>query len=162
VLLTALKVFFRWMAWRMFGDFRCAMWLCELGRPMRDWFGRAAVIANMTPFRGPSADVGTAWEMGFARGLALPVYAHSNIREAFMSRTLAALGMMNVETAAGSVRDANGMTIEHFGLADNLMLESAIAASGGVLILNDVPLTDRFSDLRAFEECVKALRQRFG
>ena len=37
------------------------------------------LIANLTPFRGPSADVGTAYEIGFARALKLPVYAYSNV-----------------------------------------------------------------------------------
>ena len=37
------------------------------------------MIANMTPFRGPSADVGTAYEMGFARALGLPVFAYTNV-----------------------------------------------------------------------------------
>lgn len=41
------------------------------------------VIANMTPFRGPSADVLTAYEMGFARGLGLPVFACSNVSARF-------------------------------------------------------------------------------
>src|ERR1700681_299298 len=30
------------------------------------------LIANLTPFRGPSADVGTAYELGFARALGKP------------------------------------------------------------------------------------------
>ena len=32
-----------------------------------------ALLANATPFRGPSADVGTAWEIGYACGKAKPV-----------------------------------------------------------------------------------------
>lgn len=28
-----------------------------------------AVLANLSPFRGPSADVGTTYELGYARGL---------------------------------------------------------------------------------------------
>ena len=30
--------------------------------------GCDAMIVNLTPFRGPSADVGSAYEMGFMRG----------------------------------------------------------------------------------------------
>ena len=33
-----------------------------------------AVIANLTPFRGPSADVGTVYEVGFARALGLLIF----------------------------------------------------------------------------------------
>ena len=37
-----------------------------------------ALLANVTPFRGPSADVGTAWEMGYASGQGKPVVAYSD------------------------------------------------------------------------------------
>lgn len=36
------------------------------------------LIANLTPFRGPSADVGTAYELGFARALGRPVFGYTN------------------------------------------------------------------------------------
>ena len=45
------------------------------------------VVANMTPFRGPSADVGTAYEMGYARGRGLPVFAYSTLAQDFTTRT---------------------------------------------------------------------------
>jgi nucleoside 2-deoxyribosyltransferase len=37
-----------------------------------------AMIVNLTPFRGPSADVGSAYEMGFMRALGRPIFAYSN------------------------------------------------------------------------------------
>src|SRR6266702_3428190 len=37
-----------------------------------------AVIANLTPFRGPGADTGTAYEVGYARGRGMPVFGYSN------------------------------------------------------------------------------------
>ena len=37
------------------------------------------LVANMTPFRGPSADVGTVFEMGMMRCLGRPVFAYSNV-----------------------------------------------------------------------------------
>ena len=36
-----------------------------------------ALIANITPFRGPSADVGTVYEIGFARARGMIVYAYT-------------------------------------------------------------------------------------
>ena len=39
--------------------------------------GCHAMIVNLTPFRGPSADVGSAYEMGFMRALGRPVFAYS-------------------------------------------------------------------------------------
>src|SRR5688500_7828885 len=39
-----------------------------------------AVIANLTPFRGVSADVGTVYELGFAAGLGKQIFAYTNVR----------------------------------------------------------------------------------
>jgi nucleoside 2-deoxyribosyltransferase len=41
------------------------------------------VIANITPFRGPSADVGTVYEMGFAHALGKRVFAYTNVAASF-------------------------------------------------------------------------------
>ena len=40
--------------------------------------GCDAMIVNLTPFRGPSADVGSAYEMGFMRALGRPIFAYTN------------------------------------------------------------------------------------
>jgi nucleoside 2-deoxyribosyltransferase len=37
-----------------------------------------AMVVNLTPFRGPSADVGSAYEMGFMRALGCPIFAYTN------------------------------------------------------------------------------------
>ncbi len=75
-----------------------------------------AVLANMTPFRGPSMDVGTAYEIGYADALRLPVFAYSNDRTTYASR---------VPQPAQNGLDADGWTIEDFGLTDNLMMIGA-------------------------------------
>ena len=38
------------------------------------------------PFRGPSADVGSAYEMGFMRALGRPIFAYSNDGRSFLDR----------------------------------------------------------------------------
>ena len=84
------------------------------------------VVANITPFRGPSADVGTAYEMGFAHGLGKKVFAYSNVAASFAQRTAKAL---NLEVNRGSdrkLRDSNGMFVEEVDLTDNLMLDGYI------------------------------------
>ena len=48
----------------------------------------ALMIANLTPFRGPSADVGTVYEVGFMRALGRPVYGYATTAEPFTRRTL--------------------------------------------------------------------------
>ncbi len=84
------------------------------------------VIANMTPFRGPSADVGTAYEMGFARALGKRVLAYTESAVSFAPRTRAFLAERD-ELAADGERATNGTSIEAFELADNLMLVGALA-----------------------------------
>src|SRR5206468_2274793 len=73
------------------------------------------LVANMTPFRGPSADVGTAYEMGFARGIGLPVFAYTNVPIAFAERTVAAMGSRTRLQHGDALVDDRGMTIEPFG-----------------------------------------------
>ncbi|MFC7552233.1 nucleoside 2-deoxyribosyltransferase [Pseudoroseomonas wenyumeiae] len=46
----------------------------------------------MTPFRGPSADAGTVFELGFMRALGRPVFGYANAVANFRDRTLAFLG----------------------------------------------------------------------
>src|SRR5260221_9783413 len=45
-----------------------------------------AGIVNLTPFRGVSADVGTAFELGLLTGLNRPVFAYSNDAESLLDR----------------------------------------------------------------------------
>lgn len=120
--------------------------------------GCQLVIANMTPFRGPSADVGTSYEMGFARGLGLPVFAYTNASARFAERVSAAIPGGARPGADGDLADDCGMTIEPFGLRENLMLECAIAASGAEIAVHGADEERLFTDLTAFEECVRRAR----
>lgn len=92
-----------------------------------------AIIADISPYHGPSCDVGTAFEIGFARARGLPIFAYTEVRADFARRVIGFLGgEVTLRTRAdGSREDSNGMQIEEFGLIDNLMLDGAILASGG-------------------------------
>jgi nucleoside 2-deoxyribosyltransferase len=120
------------------------------------------LIANLTPFRGPSADVGTAYEIGFARALGLPVYAYSNVAGTMLERTRAGLGTQVKERAGGGLEDADGMQIEDFDCVDNLMLDGAVEASGTKIVVNVVPADRRFVDLAGFETCLKLAAEQFS
>ena len=96
------------------------------------------LIANLTPFRGASADVGTAYEMGFMRGLGKPVLAYSNTERPYPERIAAQFPDAEMKrTADGRPADPDGMTVEDFGLEDNLMLIGAVRASGGAMVSRD-------------------------
>lgn len=121
-----------------------------------------ALIANLTPFRGISADVGTVYELGFMRALGRPVFGYSNVVQRFGGRVLAALGGAARPRADGAWEDAEGMAVEEFDRHDNLMLEGGIAASGGCFAAEAVPAARRWHDLAAFARCVAAAAQLLG
>lgn len=110
------------------------------------------VIANLSPFRSPGIDSGTAYEMGFARALGLAVHGYSNSVDAFGARTRAYLGL-----PATAERDAEGFLVEDFGLSDNLMIEGAIVLSGGSLVC--VASRD-LSAMTAFEQLVAEIARK--
>jgi len=116
-----------------------------------------ALIANLTPFRGPSADSGTAYELGFMRALGRPVLAYTNTRRDFAGRTLAHLTPHVRRRGAETWEDEEGMAIEAFGLADNLMLDGGVLESGFAVERAAVDPHDRWRDLSAFTRCVAAL-----
>jgi nucleoside 2-deoxyribosyltransferase len=117
-----------------------------------------AMIANLTPFRGPSADAGTVFEVGFMRALGRPVMGYAHADANFRDRTLAFLGSAaRRRDAPDEWEDAEGLHLEHFGLQDNLMIDGGILASGGRIVTRAVPAERRWSDLSAFEDCVAAL-----
>jgi len=117
-----------------------------------------AIIANLTPFRGVSADVGTAYELGFmaARGKAL--FAYTNDARPHFDRVQAE--HLIVKTPDGHARDAKGLRVEGFDMADNLMLQGGVQRRGQPLIIQDAD--GDIADLRGFEKAlalaVKALR----
>ena len=101
------------------------------------------VLANLTPFRGPGADAGTVYEVGFARALGRPVFGYACAAGDYASRVRAMPG-------AGE-RDADGLEIEDFGLFENLMISCGIEASGGFLLAEQV--AEPWADLSVFERC---------
>jgi len=115
------------------------------------------LIANLTPFRGPGADAGTVYEVGFARALGLLIIGYATTTEPFLSRTLRAIGDGAKSQPDGTWHDGDGLLVEQFGLFDNLMIEGGIIGSGGVLITGDA---GRWDDLSLFEQCVEATAKR--
>jgi hypothetical protein len=79
------------------------------------------------------------------------VFGWSNDARPFAARTRAGCAV-----AATASCDAEGLLIEDFGLTDNLMIDAAIAASGGVLVCAAIATDSRWQDLAAFEACVAA------
>lgn len=114
-----------------------------------------AMIVNVTPFRGPSADVGSAYEMGFMRALGRPVFAYSNDARPFLDRVAGFCGGELRRRSTGEHEDRDGMAVEPFALHDNLMLIGGVIASGGCVVTITMDAAERYTSLATFEECVK-------
>lgn len=118
-----------------------------------------AVIANLTPFRGPGMDTGTAYEVGFMRGKGRPVFGYSNHHLSFFDRVRKfdpkPLTKRRGADPTMAFEDSDRMGVEQFGLAENLMIEAAIHDSGGAIVQAKTKRRDRYTDLAAFEVCVK-------
>jgi nucleoside 2-deoxyribosyltransferase len=112
------------------------------------------LIANCTPFRGISMDVGTAFEIGFIRALGRPVLGYSNTLADYAARARS-----SAERTAG-IWDAESTIaeIEDFGLAENLMIAVAILDAGGEFVTQAVPADRMLSDLDGFRRCLALAR----
>lgn len=116
-----------------------------------------ALIANITPFRGPSADVGTAVEIGFMRGLGRPVFAYSNTALPYSQRVAVAIGGHLPRRDDGTPTDPENMAVEQFGLTDNLMIDGCVTGSdrSGRVVTRETHFIARWSDMTAFEGAVQ-------
>lgn len=121
-----------------------------------------AVIANLTPFRGPGCDPGTAFEVGFMHALGKPVFAYANTALSHADRVAAFYGGTLERRADGRLVDPEGLEVEDFGLTDNLMLDGA-ALDSGLFVTGQVDPVDSLTDLSLFSRCVikaAAIRKR--
>jgi nucleoside 2-deoxyribosyltransferase len=111
-----------------------------------------AIIANLTPFRGPGADAGTVYELGYMAGHGKLCLGYSNDPSVYADR----VGKFtDVTSHDGILTDAQGLTIEDFGLADNLMMIHALDRYGCALVTPRAKPADVWHDLTAFETCVR-------
>jgi len=67
-----------------------------------------AVLANISPFRGPSVDAGTAFEIGYGMSRGLIVVCYTNNKTFYKDRV-----------------KPDGLLIEDFNMIDNLMIHGA-------------------------------------
>lgn len=109
------------------------------------------VAANMVRFRGPSMDVGTAFEMGFMRGLNKPVFAYYESYPFYQTDEKPGLYAERVKafyqvSADNPEKDVHGQTVENFEMSDNLMMIGALNDSA-----TEIKMT--------FEEVVEAIAQ---
>jgi nucleoside 2-deoxyribosyltransferase len=111
-----------------------------------------AIIANLTPFRGPGADPGTAYELGYMAARGKFCLGYSNDPTIYAERVRL---LTKVRSQDGRLVDAEGLTVEDFGLSDNLMMIHALDLHGCPLLAPREAPADIWHDLTAFEACVR-------
>lgn len=116
-----------------------------------------AIIANLTPFRGAGADPGTVYELGYMAGCDKLCLGYSNDPATYADRLR---GLTAVTGRDGRMADADGLTVEDFGLGDNLMLIHALERHGCALVTPRDKPADVWHDLAAFETCVRLAAER--
>jgi nucleoside 2-deoxyribosyltransferase len=111
-----------------------------------------AIIANLTPFRGPGADAGTVYELGYMAGHGKLCLGYSNDPSLYADRVRK---FTDVASKDGRLIDRDGLAVEDFGLADNLMMIHALDLHGSALVTPRQTPDDIWHDLTAFETCVR-------
>jgi nucleoside 2-deoxyribosyltransferase len=117
----------------------------------------SAIIANLTPFRGPGADAGTVYELGYMAGRGKLCLAYCNDPAIYADRVAR---FTDVASADGRLVDAHGLTVEDFGHVDNLMMIHALELHGCPLVTPAARPADIWYDLAAFETCVRMAAAR--
>ena len=118
-----------------------------------------AIIANLTPFRGAGADAGTVYEFGFMAGRGKLCLGYSNDPSPYADRVRR---FTTVVARDGRLVDAAGLTVENFGLAENLMIVHALELYGCALVTPLQAPADIWHDLTAFEACVRIAAERLA
>lgn len=109
-----------------------------------------AVIANLTPFRGISADPGTVFEVGYMTGQGKPAFGFTLDQRRYRER------------AGGTDRDAGSYLIEDFELIDNLMIECGIVESGGQVMTGTGDAGQRYFSAEVFGRCASAVQHHYA
>ena len=96
------------------------------------------IAANMVRFRGPGMDTGTAFEMGYMRGLGKPVFGYYESAPFYGKSEAAGLYSDNVALhykldVKNPRVDVHGQLVERFGMADNLMMIGALDDTGSTI-----------------------------
>ena len=119
-----------------------------------------AMIANLTPYHGPSGDVGTAYEVGFMRALGKAIFAYTNSAVVFRERVDAFFSTRPVDGGPDAFGAASPEFMrEDFQLSDNLMLEQAVfALTGSAMVRGSVAPGTELTDLTAFSRCLQLAR----
>ncbi len=83
------------------------------------------VLANLDSFRGPEMDPGTAFEVGFAAALGIPVWGYTSDQRPYDEK-VAEWNAAPLKTAGDNLFDRNNMMVDALGEPVNLMISRAL------------------------------------
>ena len=120
-----------------------------------------AVIANISPFRGLHADVGTVYELGYARAKGKVLYAYTHQADTHATRTMEYYNHNVRPDTYGLPREIFGGTlIDDFGMVENAMVDGGVHLSGGRILIHRVSFlkpTDLLQEVTGLELCLKTM-----
>ena len=114
-----------------------------------------AIIANLTPFRGPGADPGTAYELGYMCAQNKPAFAYSNDPRNHFQRIIHHYNGQVTRHGSGHTRGTDGLAAADFDMVDNLMLHGGVESRGGTIVIGNAPDGAIYTDLTAFKKVLK-------
>ena len=92
-----------------------------------------AGLFNLSPFRGPRADAGTVFELGYMAARGKLVFGYSNAPALYEDRVA-----------------PDAYEIERFGLPDNLMIAEGIRAAGDDIVVLEEKAEPRLAAMAGF------------
>jgi nucleoside 2-deoxyribosyltransferase len=121
------------------------------------------IIANMTPFRGVSTDVGTAFEIGFMCAQGKPAFGYTNDSRFYGERVTDDYykGVVGPDEH-GVNRGPDGQMVEDHFMSDNLMLDGGMRMRGGIVARPEDGLILPWADLTTFEMALSAAQGFFA
>ncbi len=120
-----------------------------------------AIIANLTPYHGVSADTGTCYELGYMCAQGKLAYAYTNVAANMRERTMAHYDGDVFTDANGMLRGRrDGLAVEDVDMSDNLMMQGGVERRGGQVIVHAAAPDRRYTDTTAFELCLGLLAAR--
>jgi nucleoside 2-deoxyribosyltransferase len=120
------------------------------------------IIANMTPFRGISTDVGTAFEIGYMCAQGKPAFGYTNDARFYGQRATDDFYKGDVTPDDKGVNRApDGQMVEDHFMSDNLMLDGGMHMRAGMVARPADGTILPFADLTTFQQCLEAARRFF-
>ena len=125
--------------------------------------GCDAIIANLTPFRGVSADPGTVFEIAHGLATGKKVFAYTADAAPLRMRIEQEFGEGLRSDAHGRPLAGDSLVVEDFGLADNLMVAEAILSQGWNIVLpkQELSIALALHDMSLFEACLMQAKAVF-